>query len=170
MDKDHTAFISIGSNKGDKRHNLEKAIQYLSAESHTDVAAVSSFYRTDPLEYKDQDWFVNAAVKITTNLDPVPLLEFLQETEKTMDKKGKEFRYGPRIIDLDIVYYDDLVFDHPLVTIPHPKMHERCFVLQPLYDIGPGIRHPLLKLTTGKLLDKIKRTDHQVVILLNQKV
>ena len=93
----------------------------------------------------------------------------LKTLEKELDRDGKPFRFGPRIIDLDIVYYDDLIFKSDRLEIPHPRMHERCFVLIPLCDIGALVLHPVLKLTTSKILDRIEKKETQEVFLLDKE-
>lgn len=164
-----TAVLSIGSNKGDTRGNLETAIQYLGRESHTRIQAVSGFYKTEPQDYIDQDWFINAAVKIGTQLEPGPLMAFLKAVEKEMDPGGKAFRYGPRIIDLDIIYFEDRIIRTDQLTVPHPKMHERCFVLQPVCDIAPEAVHPVFNRTARELLDDITHRDGQTIIRVKPK-
>lgn len=167
MDSYSTAFLSLGSNKGKKSQNLNNAVMLLGSEDHTRIVKISRIYKTEPQDYQAQDWFENMAVKIQTTLDPESLLSFLKRIETTLDKTGKEFRYGPRIIDLDIIYYNDMVFNNEFLSIPHPKMHERCFVLQPVCDIGPETIHPVLKQKTSELLEKTKQNDHQEVIPIN---
>ncbi|MFH2093294.1 MAG: 2-amino-4-hydroxy-6-hydroxymethyldihydropteridine diphosphokinase [Pseudomonadota bacterium] len=169
MEELHTVYLSIGSNMGDKRHNLETAISCLQAHEIIQVESVSGFYRTQPQNYIDQDWFVNAALKIQTTLMPEQLMAVLKALEKQMDKGGKAFRFGPRIIDLDIILYDDLVLKTPTLQIPHPRMHERCFVLIPLCDIGPSQVHPVFKLNLQVLLEKIEKQETQKVILLDEE-
>lgn len=165
----HIAYVSIGSNIGDKKKNLKDAISLLNSHEKMMVTEVSSFYKTEPQNYTDQDWFVNAALKIKTALDPEALLSALKTLEKDLDKDGKSFRFGPRIIDLDIVYYDDLIFKTETLEIPHPRMHERCFVLIPICDIGAHTIHPVLNLRSDELLKKIEKQETQKVILLNEE-
>jgi len=160
--------LSIGSNKGDKKRNLEDAINRLADHEKIKVLSISSFYMTEPQNFMDQDWFFNAALKIKTSLGPEDLLIVLKQLEKILDKDGKAFRFGPRAIDLDIIYYDHLVKKTDALEIPHPRMHERCFVLVPLCDIGPQEIHPVLKLRTDELLKKIERQDTQKVMLLKE--
>lgn len=164
--KKETVYLSIGSNKGSKQENLRQAVRYLEAHQDIMVDAVSSFYRTQPQNYTDQDWFVNAAVRIRTALEPQELLKTLKQIEKKMDKDGKPFRFGPRIIDLDIILYADRIQTDGDLEIPHPRMHERCFVLIPLCDIGADAVHPVLKKTPAQLLEKIEEKQTQEVVLL----
>ncbi len=165
----HTVYLSIGSNIGDKRNNLEASITGLRRNPQIEVAAVSPFYRTQPQNYTDQDWFVNAVLKVKTTLLPEELLAELQSLEQRQDKNGKPFRFGPRVIDLDIIFYDDLVMKTWDLEIPHPRMQDRCFVLIPLCDIGAQKVHPVLKLTSEELLKKIEKQDTQEVILLDKE-
>jgi len=164
----YPAYLSIGSNIGNKKRNLDDAISLLRKTKEIEVIAVSSFYMTEPQDFKAQDWFLNAALKISTNLGPEALLIVLKSLEETMDKTGKKFRFGPRAIDLDIIYYNDLVFKTETLEIPHPRMHERCFVLVPLCDIGPKEIHPVFNLRSDELLNKIEKKETQKVILLKE--
>ncbi len=165
-----TAYLSIGSNKGDKVANLHLAIACLDVHPSLEVTAVSRFYKTQPQNFVDQDWFVNAAVKILSDSsDPLVLLSILKQIETQMDKQGKPFRFGPRKIDLDIIYFTDMVMKTDTLEIPHPRMHERSFVLQPMCDIGPGVIHPVLKITTRKLFKKIEKQENQAVIALDKE-
>ena len=162
-----TAYLSIGSNLGNKKKNLNDAIKLLKKYETIDVMDVSRFYKTEPQNFKDQDWFVNAALKIKTDLEPEDLLSSIKNIEKDLDKDGKPYRFGPRIIDLDIIYYGNLVLKTDHLEIPHPRMHERCFVLIPMCDIGANEIHPVLKKRSDELLNKIEKEENQKVILLN---
>ena len=166
----YTAVLSIGSNKGDKPANLHLAIACLDTHEQIEVLAVSRFYRTQPQNFVDQDWFVNAAVKISCRTsDPGELLKMLKQIESNIDKQGKQFRFGPRKIDLDIIYFNDLIFKAPELEIPHPRMHERHFVLRPMCDIDPGAVHPVLGLTTRALFNQIETQENQAVIPLDEE-
>ncbi|RLB86292.1 MAG: 2-amino-4-hydroxy-6-hydroxymethyldihydropteridine diphosphokinase [Deltaproteobacteria bacterium] len=166
MKPQFTAYLSIGSNKGDKRENLNQAIDCLNQHKRIQVLGVSSFYRTQPQNFEDQDWFVNAALKVKTPAEPGELLDILKQIENSLDKEGKAFRFGPRIIDLDIILFQDMVLKTDHLEIPHPRMQERCFVLRPMCDIGADIIHPVLKKTPGQLLQRIEKQTSQEVILL----
>ena len=165
----HIVYLSIGSNIGNKKKNLDDVIALLRSHNKIDVLDVSSFYKTQPQNYTDQDWFVNAALKVETRLDPEGLLAALKILENDLDKEGKPFRFGPRIIDLDIIYFDHLAFKTEHLEIPHPRMHERCFVLRPICDIGAHTIHPVLNLRSDDLLKKIEKQETQKVILLEEE-
>jgi 2-amino-4-hydroxy-6-hydroxymethyldihydropteridine diphosphokinase len=163
------AYLSIGSNRGNKKENLMAAIAALDRHDRIDVVAVSRFYRTEPQNFTDQAWFVNAALKVTTTAGPEALLKILKEVETALDLHGKPFRFGPRKIDLDIIYFGDQVVKTDGLEVPHPRMQERCFVLEPLCDIGADTVHPILKRTTEQLLNTIKNKEGQGVIPLDQE-
>ncbi len=170
MPDSSTALLSIGSNKGDKAANLHLAIACLDIHEDIDVVSVSRFYKTQPQNYADQDWFVNAAVKIRCRTtDPLVLLKLLKQIESSMDKQGKPFRFGPRKIDLDIIYFEDQVFQTSELEIPHPRMHERQFVLRPMCDIDPKAVHAVLGLTIEELFNQIKTQENQAVIPLDEE-
>lgn len=139
----HTAYIAIGSNMGDKDKNLNSAIELINSSDLNKVTKVSNFYETKPVGYLDQDEFLNGALEIKTLLSPKKLMKFLLETEEDL-KRERIIRWGPRTIDLDILLYDDLITSEEEVIIPHPRMHQRLFVLKPLSDIAPYIMHPIL--------------------------
>lgn len=160
----HIAFISIGSNMGDRQGNCQTGIDALIASGHFNVTGRSAFYETEPVDYLEQDWFVNAAVHGETDLDPLQLLDLLKTIEKSAGRKSHSVRFGPRVLDLDIILYDDLVMDTPRLTIPHARMHERRFVLKPICDIEPNVVHPVLKQTLGTLLDALDDDEQQRVV------
>ncbi|MCK5096664.1 MAG: 2-amino-4-hydroxy-6-hydroxymethyldihydropteridine diphosphokinase, partial [Desulfobacteraceae bacterium] len=141
-----SVIISLGSNLGDKKENLLSAIELLKEHAQIKVVDISPFYRTAPVDYLDQDWFVNAVFKIETLLEPEQLLKVLKETEIKLKQGEKSIRFGPRIIDLDIIYYGKMIVNTEELVIPHPRMHKRCFVLKPLCDIETEIVHPVYKL------------------------
>jgi len=147
----HTAYISIGSNLGEKRKNCQGAVAELAAWEGTVLEACSAFYRTEPVDFTAQDWFVNCMVKIRTRWDPGQLLERLRRIERAHGRAEKRIRFGPRILDLDIVLFDGRVLCLPELTLPHPRMHKRRFVLQPMCDIDPDVVHPVLKRTMAQL-------------------
>ncbi len=164
MEKKVPVFISVGSNLGEKYDNCIRGIELLSQLDDTSVTAVSPFYQTDPVDFTDQDWFVNGVAKILTRLDPVELMACLKGIERALGQFEKTVRFGPRLIDLDIVFYDNLVMNRDAVILPHPRMHKRRFVLKPLCDIDAEIMHPVLNRTARSLLDQLKEDDQHVLL------
>jgi 2-amino-4-hydroxy-6-hydroxymethyldihydropteridine diphosphokinase len=164
----HVVFISVGSNLGDKKENCLKGISALTGSGRAMLLNVSRFYRTSPVDYADQDWFVNAFVKIGTTMSPLDLLDELVSIQRSMGRKADTIRFGPRVLDLDILLYDDQVIRTPRLEIPHPRMHKRAFVLQPICDIDPTIVHPVLGQTAADLLRRLADDDQQVIALENQ--
>ncbi|SHH67004.1 2-amino-4-hydroxy-6-hydroxymethyldihydropteridinediphosphokinase [Sporobacter termitidis DSM 10068] len=129
-------FFSLGSNLGDTEANIKEALRLLSEKVR--VVRVSSFYETEPVGYKDQPWFLNIAAEGATSLSPEELLQFTQSIERQM-KRVKTIVNGPRSIDVDILLFNDDMIKTETLTIPHPRMLERAFVLVPLYEIAPGL-------------------------------
>jgi 2-amino-4-hydroxy-6-hydroxymethyldihydropteridine diphosphokinase len=146
-------YIGIGSNLGDRHANCIYSIDLL-GEKGTIVRKKSSLYETDPWRMKDQPKFLNMAVEIETDLSPEHLLVFVKKIEKKMGRK-ESFQWGPRLIDLDILLYDNIVINKEDLKIPHPLMHERDFVLRPLYEIAPDVKHPLLQLSVKELFQRL---------------
>ena len=153
-------FIGIGSNLGDKERNIKTAISLLKEKCK--ILKLSPLYETEPVGFKDQDWFLNCVVEIGTELDPGELLEFMQNIEKKL-KKIKTIENGPRTIDLDILFYNDAVINEKNLVIPHPGLHQRLFVLVPLNDIAPELIHPVLKKTIRNVLRELKSDDKVVL-------
>ena len=152
----HEAYLSIGSNIGNKEENLHRAIELINSYKEIEVEKVSSFLVTEPWGYLDQEKFVNAALKLKTILSPQELMKVLLDIEQEM-KRERIIKWGPRIIDLDIIFYDNLVLEDELVTVPHPRMEEREFVLKPLSEICGNKVHPLLKKRVFRLLEDIEK-------------
>ncbi|HKG55139.1 MAG TPA: 2-amino-4-hydroxy-6-hydroxymethyldihydropteridine diphosphokinase [Anaerolineales bacterium] len=138
--KEHTVYLALGSNLGDRLANLKQAIDSLTPQM--EVRAKSFVYETPPWGYEDQPKFLNQVVKAKTYLDPEPLLKHLKRLEVALGRQAS-FPNGPRLIDMDILFYDELIVNTPSLVIPHPRLHERGFVLLPLMDISPDLVHPL---------------------------
>ncbi|MGG7178611.1 2-amino-4-hydroxy-6-hydroxymethyldihydropteridine diphosphokinase [Clostridium paraputrificum] len=149
----HEAYIAIGSNIGDKEANLNEAIKRMGECREINIEKVSSFIVTEPWGYTDQEEFVNGALKIRTYLSPKELIRKLLSIEHEM-KRERVLRWGPRIIDLDVIFYDDLISEDEEIILPHPRMEERDFVLKPLNEIAPNKIHPLLRKRVFRLLEE----------------
>jgi 2-amino-4-hydroxy-6-hydroxymethyldihydropteridine diphosphokinase len=145
-------YLSLGSNLGDREANLQAAIERLAALG--EVMAVSSVYETEPVELARQPWFLNCAVALQTEKMPKQFLAALQSIEKAMGRQRTQPK-GPRVIDLDILLFGNSVVDTAGLTIPHPALHQRRFVLEPLAEIAPEQRHPVFKRTVRELRDAL---------------
>jgi 2-amino-4-hydroxy-6-hydroxymethyldihydropteridine diphosphokinase len=144
----HHVYLALGTNLGDRAANVATALRRL-AELGT-VSAVSSLHETEPWGILDQPRFINAACLLVTALAPVPLLQAIKAIERQMGRTAA-VRNGPRLIDIDILFYDDLVLSSPALTIPHRGMHKRSFVLLPLQEIAPDVVHPVLRRPVSEL-------------------
>ena len=133
-----TAYIALGSNKGDKKGYLDSAVRQLQFHPQIDVEKMSSYYVTDPVGYLDQDEFLNRVIEIKASLKPNKLLEYCQHIETNLFRE-RMIRFGPRTIDLDVLLYNEYKSEDPILTIPHPRMLERSFVMMPLNEIAPDI-------------------------------
>lgn len=143
-------YLSLGSNVGDRDAQLREAQARLGAERR--IIAASSFYETEPVEFTDQPWFLNCAVALETRATPQELMEAILGIENEMGRQRLQNK-GPRTIDIDILLFGDTILDSPQVTIPHPAMHHRRFVLEPLAEIAPQVPHPVLRKTIRELRD-----------------
>lgn len=148
--EDHQVFLGLGSNLGYPILHCYQAIYRINRLPKTKVLERSSFYQTEPFGYEQQDWFINLVLKIRTGLTARELLAHLQEIEKNLGRQ-KLWRWGPRCIDLDILFFNQQTIDEANLCIPHPLLQERNFVLQPLAEVAPDLRHPVLNKTVQEL-------------------
>jgi 2-amino-4-hydroxy-6-hydroxymethyldihydropteridine diphosphokinase len=155
-----TVFIGLGSNLGDRRAFLARGLQSL-ADAGFGVAARSSLYLTEPVDAPPQDWFLNGVAAGHTGLSPADLLAACLEVERALGRERTVY-HGPRTLDLDILIYGDLVSDDPQLSLPHPRLHERRFVLTPLCELAPDLNHPRLKRPLRDLLAECPDTSQVV--------
>ncbi len=151
-------YVGIGSNLGDKLDNCRRAIEVIGSDTRNRLLKCSPFYHTEPVGEKEQDWFVNGVLGVETSLGPRELMDFLLAIEKKMGRVRGE-RWGPRVIDLDILFFDQKAIREGGLEIPHPRLQERRFVLVPLKDIAPHLVHPLLGKTISQLLAELKKEE-----------
>ena len=155
------AYLGLGSNLGDKKTNVTTALEMLYKNPLIEVLKISSFYETEPIGFKEQDWFLNVVVKVETSVEPYKLLSFCQAIEDHLQRK-RLIRWGPRTMDVDVLLYENFSSEDPILTIPHPRMTERAFVLVPLEEIEPDLEIKGQRI--GEFLNKledahIKRVD-----------
>jgi 2-amino-4-hydroxy-6-hydroxymethyldihydropteridine diphosphokinase len=146
----HTVYLSLGSNVGNREHMLREALRLLEVPD-THVRRISSVYETEPQDVKNQPWFLNLVAEVQTDLFPMQLLARVHKIERQMGRK-RSVPKGPRNIDIDILLVGNFVIDSPELVVPHPRMAERRFVLEPLAELAPGLRHPVLRRTVKDLL------------------
>jgi len=146
---EYNVYLALGSNLGNRAANLKEAINSLSPQM--EVKAKSKVYETPPWGYAEQEKFYNQVLRVQTYLEPEPLLKHLKRLEVALGRKAS-FQNGPRLIDIDILFYDDRVLNTPVLDIPHPHVHERGFVLLPLMDIAPDFVHPVTQRSVREML------------------
>jgi 2-amino-4-hydroxy-6-hydroxymethyldihydropteridine diphosphokinase len=147
-------YLGLGSNLGDRKANLEQAIQKLAVHPKVKISKISSFHETVPVGYEAQPDFLNAVVEVETTLDPKQLLDLALSIETSMGRK-RTIRWGPRVIDIDILLYDNEHIEEDGLSIPHPRMLERRFVVEPLAEVAPDLKLPngLTARETAKMMD-----------------
>lgn len=154
-----TVYLGLGTNLVDRAGNLCSAIAELRATSGITVTRESSVIETEPWGITDQPKFLNQVIELSTTLEPLDLFHRLKAIERALGRDPAGAKWGPRVIDLDILFYDDLVLDSSELTIPHPRLHERRFVLEPLAELAPDFIHPVLKQTVAAMLSSLPLAD-----------
>lgn len=158
VNKVHEVYIGVGSNIGDRYGYIKKAKRLLGTYKDVDVVRVSKLYETEPYGKVKQNDFLNCVFKLETIISPDKLMRLLLETEKKLDRR-RTIHWGPRTIDLDILFYDDLVFNSETVIIPHKDLHRRLFVLTPMNDLAPDLIHPVLRKSCRELEFLLKKSE-----------
>jgi len=151
-------YVGLGSNLGNRRENLVNAINRIDANAGIQVKDKSGFFETTPVGGPPQPDYVNCAIELETEIEPQTLLKEFNKIERELGRKPG-VRWGPRIVDLDILLYGDRIVNDHNLKIPHERMHERAFVLEPLCDISPDIKHPVLRVSVSELLEKLRMVD-----------
>ena len=151
----HTIYLALGSNLGDRAANLKNGRAALLPR--VSIEACSPIYETPPWGYSNQPAFLNQVVKASTSLAPLELLDFIKDAERKLGRQVS-FRNGPRLIDIDILFYDDLILETPRLSIPHPRMQDRAFIWLPLAALAPELRHPVLNKTAREVLAELDAT------------
>lgn len=159
-----TGFLGFGTNLGDRKKNLSQALNTLNDRPDLAVLRTSSIYETEPWGLADQPRFLNMVAEIATSIPPGELLERVKKLEQDMGREDGP-RFGPRLIDIDILLLEDQVVDEPDLTVPHARLHERAFVLVPLAELAPELVHPVLDVSIGTLAEKVDGLDGVIQLL-----
>ena len=152
-------FIGVGANVGDRLWFISAAIDALVQERGVHVEQIAPIIETEPVGGPPQGAYLNTVVELTTSLAPRSLLELLKDIERRLGRRGTGERWGPRVIDLDLLLCDDVVMHEPDLTLPHPRLHERRFVLEPMAQLAPALQHPTIKQSIAVLLERTGRGD-----------
>ncbi|MEI7475015.1 MAG: 2-amino-4-hydroxy-6-hydroxymethyldihydropteridine diphosphokinase [bacterium] len=155
------AYIGLGSNIGDRLGYIQQSCKMLNDIEGIQVVECSSFYETEPFGYKEQEWFVNAIVIVKTELSAENLLDVCADIEKRLgrDRQKQKIQWGPRTVDLDILFFDDKIISTSFLQVPHPRVHLRAYALVPLLEIAANYVHPVLKKTIEKLHDDLENPE-----------
>jgi len=154
----HIVYIATGSNIGDGLANCREGIASLGRRESVEVGQCSHFYRSAPVGYADQPWFINAVFRIRTDMSPLLLLKTLKAVESDAGRDLSGVRFGPRVLDFDIIFFNDEIIDTDDLIVPHPRMHE--FVLRPMCDLSPDFIHPVLKKSIREILEASVSPEH----------
>ncbi len=155
-----TAYLCAGSNIGDRVGYLQQANNLLKDTNGITVVDSSSIYETEPIGFKDQQWFANAVLKIETALNPQELLGECMRIEQQLGRKrDPENRFGPRTLDLDILFYEDLIISEESLQIPHPRAHERAYALVPMLELNPEFVHPVIKKSVFEIHNELEEPE-----------
>ncbi len=161
----HIAAIGFGSNMGDRKASCREGLRLLAEDGRCRVTRVSRLYLTEPQDYADQDEFVNGAALVETELAPAELLALLKRIEAAVGRTPGGVRFGPRVLDMDILFYGEMALESPELVLPHPRMDKRRFVLMPLCDIMPDWTHPVSGKSARELLGALGETGQKVTVM-----
>lgn len=153
------AYVGLGSNIGDRIGYIQQAVKMLGEFDGVEIIKTSSFYETEPYGFKEQNWFVNAVLELEVQITPVELLRICQNVEQQLGRERTSNKYGPRVIDLDILIYDDKVMDDELLKIPHPGTYDRAYCIVPMLEIARDLEHPILKKTMSEVHMELQNID-----------
>ena len=160
-----TVYIGIGSNLGDPYENCIRAVEVIRGHPFCEIKALSPFYRTEPVGIEGGNWFINAVLSVNTSLSSTELIEMLLNIEKEMGRSRSGLRWESRIIDLDILLIENEIINDKNLTVPHPRMHTRRFVMAPMADIAPELIHPVQGKSMADILDEIPLVDQEVKLM-----
>ena len=154
------AYLSLGTNMGDRLSNIQQAVRLLTSDNNIKLLRASSFYETQPWGLSEQNWFINAAIAVETELSPIELLRVCQNIEEKLGRirEGKP-KWSERIIDIDILFYDDLIFKNEILEIPHKYVHKRAFALVPMIEVNAQLKHPILNKTIMEMHEELENPE-----------